>query len=196
MRIGYRTMSKALTISRVARSCGLSRSTLLYYDRIGLLPPSGRTASGYRCYTARDQARLRRICALRAAGLTLAEVRVMLSAGKSHRARVVERRLEQLGNDLAGVRNQQRLLTAMLRHLHRGAAPSAVDKQMWVEMFRAAGLDQQAMTRWHAEFETRAPAAHQEFLVSLGVSEEECRAIRNWSQQAAAGLGLAGQPAA
>ncbi len=39
------------TISKIARACSLSRSTLLYYDRISLLRPSGRTASGYRYYT-------------------------------------------------------------------------------------------------------------------------------------------------
>lgn len=185
-------MSRALTISRLAESCGLSRSTLLYYDRVGLLPPSGRTASGYRYYTARDQARLKRICALRAAGLALSEVSVMLSAGRTHRARVVERRLAQLGNDLAGVRHQQRLLTAMLRQLNSGGGPPTVDKRMWVAMFKAAGLDESAMTRWHAEFESRAPVGHEEFLRSLGIPEEESRAIRAWSQQAAARLGLSG----
>ena len=42
---------KTYSISKLARACGLSRSTLLYYDRLGLLPPSGRTGSGYRCYS-------------------------------------------------------------------------------------------------------------------------------------------------
>ena len=35
-----------LTIGRLARQHGLSRSTLLYYDRIDLLHPSGRSSAG------------------------------------------------------------------------------------------------------------------------------------------------------
>ena len=36
------------TISQAAKKFKLSRSTLLYYDRIGLLRPTERTAAGYR----------------------------------------------------------------------------------------------------------------------------------------------------
>lgn len=34
----------AYSISKIARACDLSRSTLLYYDCLGLLKASGRTA--------------------------------------------------------------------------------------------------------------------------------------------------------
>ena len=63
------------TVGELARSHGLSRSTLLYYDRIGLLKPSGRTPSGYREYTDRDEERLGQICLYRRTGLSLAEIR-------------------------------------------------------------------------------------------------------------------------
>ena len=43
-----------LTIGKLARKFDLSRSTLLYYDRIGLLKPSGRTRANYRVYTPRN----------------------------------------------------------------------------------------------------------------------------------------------
>ncbi len=39
-----------ITIGRLARRFGLSRSTLLYYDSIGLLSPSTRSAKDYRLY--------------------------------------------------------------------------------------------------------------------------------------------------
>jgi DNA-binding transcriptional MerR regulator len=42
-------------VSALARRHGLSRSTLLYYDRIGLLKAGGRTGGGYRDYTAGDE---------------------------------------------------------------------------------------------------------------------------------------------
>ena len=43
-----------LTVGRLARRFGLARSTLLYYDRIGVLRPSARSAAGYRLYDAGD----------------------------------------------------------------------------------------------------------------------------------------------
>src|SRR5216117_1955078 len=70
---------KTYSISKIGRACGLSRSTLLYYDRLRLLRPSGRTGSGYRYYTDADVEQLQRIRHFREAGLTLKEIRDVLS---------------------------------------------------------------------------------------------------------------------
>jgi MerR family transcriptional regulator, thiopeptide resistance regulator len=35
------------------------------------------------------------------------------------------------------------------------------------------------MNRWHTEFERRAPEAHHEFLLSLGIPPDEVAKIRN-----------------
>jgi len=47
-----------MTVGQLARAHGLSRTTLLYYDRIGQLTPDGRTRSGYRTYGPDAQKRL------------------------------------------------------------------------------------------------------------------------------------------
>ena len=73
-----RLAMKTYSISQLARACGLSRSTLLYYDRLGLLKPSGRTGSGYRYYSKAEQKRLQRIGHFRQAGLTLKQIRAVL----------------------------------------------------------------------------------------------------------------------
>jgi DNA-binding transcriptional MerR regulator len=173
------------TITKLARAFGLSRSTLLYYDRIGLLPPSGRTAAGYRCYTQRDRQRLERICHFRQAGLTLADIRTLLSSSGKPNAKLLERRFRELGGQLLELRSQQRLLASMLKGVAAGKCPPAVDRVMWVKMLRAAGMDDRAMGRWHTEFERRAPDAHQEFLVSLGIPESEIQRIRKSSAEGA-----------
>jgi len=67
-----------MTISRLAKQHGLSRSTLLYYDRLGLLSPGGRLHNGYRHYTPRDEKRLGQICLYRRTGLPLAEIGSLL----------------------------------------------------------------------------------------------------------------------
>ena len=175
---------KTYSISRIARACGLSRSTLLYYDRLGLLRPSGRTGSGYRYYTDADIRRLERIRHFRQAGLTLREIRAVLSSGGRPGAKLLERRLRETAENMVGLQNQQRLLAGMLRRVASGKRPSSVDKKLWVEMLRAAGMDQNAMNRWHAEFERRAPEGHQQFLLSLGIPPDEAARIRSLSQRA------------
>ena len=39
-----------LTVTRLARACGLSRTTVLYYESLGLLRPARRTPGNYRAY--------------------------------------------------------------------------------------------------------------------------------------------------
>jgi len=174
---------KTCTISKLARAFGLSRSTLLYYDRIRLLSPSGRSYSGYRLYTPKDEKRLKRICRFREAGLALAAIRSFLASTGKPGARVLEQRLNEITREIRGLRNQQRLLAGMLAKIASGKPPRSINKRMWVQMLRAAGMDDQAMAQWHAEFERRAPEAHHEFLASLDIPEPEILHIREWSRR-------------
>jgi MerR family transcriptional regulator, thiopeptide resistance regulator len=173
---------KTYSISKLARACGLSRSTLLYYDRLGLFKPSGRTASGYRYYTNAERRRLERIGYFRHAGLTLKEIRAVLSSGGKPGARLLEKRLSETAHKMVGLKNQQRLLAGMLRQVASGNPPAKVDVKLWIEMLRAAGLDHDGMHRWHSEFERRAPEGHQEFLLSLGIPPHQAEEIRRQSR--------------
>jgi DNA-binding transcriptional MerR regulator len=65
-------------ITALARKFGLSRSTLLYYDRIGLLQPAGRSEAGYRLYSKGDVERLKTVCEYKQAGLAIDDIRRML----------------------------------------------------------------------------------------------------------------------
>lgn len=165
-------------ISGLARKSGLSRSTLLHYDRIGLLSASGRTPSGYRIYTEKDRRRLERICHFRRAGLSLADIKKVLNARGKLNVRMLEARLHAASDEIGTLRAQQRLLVGMLRRLNGKSGPAFVDKDMWVSMLRAAGVSQGAMSRWHKEFECRAPKGHHDFLSSLGLTEYEIARIR------------------
>jgi len=174
---------KTYTISQLARSFGLSRSTLLYYDRIGLLCAPERTASDYRCYTQVEYDRLERICMFRSAGLPLADVKTLLSGDAAPSVSILEKRLQDLESQILEIRNQQHTTIAMLKEMSRGSYAPVVDKKMWVGMLEAAGMDEAAMAVWHAEFENRAPEAHHEFLLSLGIPEEEAQQIQGWSRE-------------
>jgi len=176
--VPFRSTMNPFTISKLARMFGLSRTTLLYYHRIGLLQPAGRTASGYRFYSEAERQRLERICRFRQAGLPLRDIRLLLTSPPRPMGRVLERRIREIADQILDLRQKQRLLSGMLRQVARGTRPPSVDKQLWVDMLRAAGMDDAAMRRWHREFEQRAPQAHHEFLLSLGIPEWEAQRIR------------------
>ena len=54
-----------------------------------------------------------------------------------------------------------------------------MNKERWVEVFAAVGLDEAQMRCWHVEFERRYPAGHQDFLEWLGLPPAEVAAIRD-----------------
>lgn len=168
---------KTYRISALGWRFGLSRSTLLYYDRIGLLSPGARSDAGYRLYTEADVARLERICALREAGFSLDEIARQLAQGTPDRT-VLERRLREINREMAALRARQRLVAGMLHTVAAGAAASGLDEALWLSLQRACGLDEAALQRWHTEFERRAPQAHHNFLLGLGLSEKEALQIR------------------
>jgi DNA-binding transcriptional MerR regulator len=173
---------KTYSISRLARAFGLSRSTLLYYDRIELLRPSGRTGSGYRSYSEKDYCRLERICQFRQAGLTLRDIRDVLSSGGRPGAKLLNKRMRETAASIVDLKSQQRILATMFNGFATGKATPPVDVELWVEMLEAAGMDAKARKRWHMEFERRAPEAHGEFLLSLGIDIDEVTKIRRWSR--------------
>ena len=49
-------------------------------------------------------------------------------------------------------------------------------------MFEEVGLNEKAMARWHHQFETRHPEAHQSFLEWLGIGTNEVSQIRQMSR--------------
>ena len=168
---------KTFRISELGRCFNLSRSTLLYYDRIGVLRPSGRSQADYRLYTQQDLARLERICSFRAAGLGLAEIAQLLENANSDHS-ILEKRLREIGREAAALKSQQRLIVGMLKTAAGGLEVSGLDRELWLSLQKACGLDETALKRWHIEFERRAPGAHHDFLMSLGLSEKEALQVR------------------
>ena len=57
-----------MTIKEVAEKYAISTDTLRYYERIGMLPPVGRTAGGIRTYTEEDMGWIELVLCMRGAG--------------------------------------------------------------------------------------------------------------------------------
>ena len=172
-----------MTISRLAAKHNLSRSTLLYYDRIGLLKPTGRSGANYRRYSAADEARLSRICLYRQTGLSLAEIRRLLGGSSEQLAGRLEQQLAEIAAQIEMLRERQRLIVGLLGKPRLLAKAGALNRERWVKLLEAAGFTDEDKHRWHATFESTAPAGHQRFLEYLCIPEEEIRKIREWSRR-------------
>jgi DNA-binding transcriptional MerR regulator len=171
-----------MTIGQLAGRAGISRSTLLYYDSIGLLRPSGRSAANYRKYTEEDASRLEKIRMYRQVGLSTGDIGRILGSPRGGAREILEKRFFELGREIALLREQQSVIVRMLKSSSLRKRLPVMDKENWVALLQAAGLDEAGMNKWHTEFEKLAPLSHQEFLEGLGIAKEEIDLIRKWSR--------------
>lgn len=178
-----------LTLGQLGKQVGLARTSLLYYESVGLLAPSGRSPAGYRLYGEAELERLRVIRRLRDAGLSLADIGELLaqqqapSRGKAARPdALLEKRLLDLCQAVERLREQQRSLARLLTTAGFRDARRRWNKAAWVQLLRRAGFSEDDMHTWHAEFERESPQDHTTFLKSLGLTSGEVARIRRWSR--------------
>ena len=72
-------MQRGMTIGQLAKSVGVHDSTIRFYERVGLLRPTGRTTANYRLYGPDVSDRLIFIRAAQAAGFELTGIKSMLA---------------------------------------------------------------------------------------------------------------------
>ncbi len=170
--------AQVYTIGQVAKKYSISRSTLLYYDSIGLLSPNGRNGSNYRLYSESDIDRMDKISQFRATGMSLKSIARILYKDDSKVRTALEGRLFKINEDIQKLRQQQKVIIQALGSASITKNTRIMTKERWVSILRAAGLTDTDMENWHIEFEKYSPEAHQDFLESLGIREEEIKSIR------------------
>ncbi|WP_434341180.1 MerR family transcriptional regulator [Motilimonas cestriensis] len=131
-------------ISELAEKVGLSRSTLLYYEKQGLLHGT-RQDNGYRLYSEKDAQRLHLLQQLQAGGLTLKECKACLDS-KVERE-VLKSRLQQLEQDIAQKQQARDLLAAL--------------------------LGEGSLRPWHQLTDKLAPDVHLDWLKQQGFNEQQ-----------------------
>lgn len=136
-------------ISELALKVGLSRSTLLYYEKLALIS-SKRLANGYRTYSEHDLQQLKLLQQLQAGGLTLKECQACLDT-RIDRSLLLER-LQTLEHEIAQKQQSRDLLAAML-----GKA---------------------SMRGWHQALESQAPGAHLAWLLKQGFNEKQALRLK------------------
>lgn len=115
-------------IGEVAEAVGLSLRTIRHYEEVGLVPPSGRSAGGFRLYTDDDIERLRLVKHMKPLDFSLEDMRSLLETrdrlgggvDEDERAELVERlamyaaaaeaRCEKLRDQLTSAEDMAKML--------------------------------------------------------------------------------------
>ncbi len=84
-------------IGEVANAVSLSLRTIRYYEEVGVAPPSGRSAGGFRLYTDGDIERLRLVKQMKPLDFSLEEMRDLFDVR------------DRLARDVAGEEREQLL---------------------------------------------------------------------------------------
>ncbi|MET2849267.1 MerR family transcriptional regulator [Vibrio owensii] len=166
-----------LTVTQLARECGLSRTTILYYEREGLLAPAHRSENGYRWYGEKEMQRLKTISSYRSYGLPISSIRTLLAQKGKSQAEILKDHFNELEHEIQNLRAQQKAIVVLLQEPQL-IEDNIVTKERWVQIMQAAGFSENDMVTWHQKFEEMEPAEHQKFLESLGIEQDEIVRIR------------------
>lgn len=103
---------KRLRIGELAAEVALTPQAIRFYETRGLLGPSERAGKGYRYYGKEELARVKKLQALQAMGLSLDDIAVVLPlyygdptgvAGKRKIIELLRRQLEETDRKLAAI---------------------------------------------------------------------------------------------
>ena len=80
-----------MTVHEVSKLAGVSIRTLQYYDKIGLLHPTGYTDAGYRLYDDADLERLQHILLFRELEFPLKDIKMIVNSPDFDRSKAQEK---------------------------------------------------------------------------------------------------------
>jgi MerR family mercuric resistance operon transcriptional regulator len=116
-------------IGALSQRTGCNIETIRYYERIGLLPPAGRSGGGHRVYTEAHSRRLGFIRRTRQLGFTLDEVRTLLKLVDGGRytcaqvKRITVHHLDGVRQKVADLQKIERVLREMAAQCDGGRVP-------------------------------------------------------------------------
>ena len=163
------TSGEMFTIGQLARRTGVPARTIRFWSDAGLVPPAGRSASGYRLYDADAAARLDLVRTLRELGLGLDVVQAVLSRARTV-AEVAAAHVAVLDVQIRTLRLRRAVLSTVARHgptieetliMHKLAKLSARERQQIIDDFVDgvfAGADQDGPAAGIARGMRRLPA--------------------------------------
>jgi Cu(I)-responsive transcriptional regulator len=116
-------------IGAAALASGVSAKMLRHYEEIGLVPPPGRTAAGYRVYRPQDIHTLRFVKRARDLGFTMPEIKNLLALWNDRRRasadvkRLATRHAAELERKIAELDAMRRTLLELAQRCHGDHRP-------------------------------------------------------------------------
>jgi DNA-binding transcriptional MerR regulator len=151
-------MKQTWKVGELAKIAGLTVRTLRFYDQIGLYSPSDHSDSGHRLYTESDISRLQQILSLKELGLTLDEIKAILSGDHFNLSNIISLQISRIKENLIV---QQKLL----RELQHVSNLLLRKDRLTVEDFTKL---METMRMSHEKFFTEKRASWHENLDRLG----------------------------
>ena len=113
---------RILRIGEIAKRAGLTVRTLHHWEAVGLLSPSQRTSAGHRLYRTAEIRRLQRIASLRALGMSLHQIRDLLTRRSPTLEEVLTNHRDQLREQRRKLEGLEQRLDSILSRLSDGTA--------------------------------------------------------------------------
>src|SRR6185369_3095213 len=132
-----------MTVSKLASLCGLSRTTVLYYESQGLLKPAVRSDSNYRVYGEKEARTLRQIRVYRSVGMSVRDIRRILAGPENDVASALKRRLEEVAEEIEVLRGHQKAILKLLQNKSIRKDTRKMTKDKWVAVMKAAGFSEE-----------------------------------------------------
>ena len=164
------------TISTLGKLFGVSRSTLLYYDSLGLFSASARSEAGYRLYSEGDRVRLEKIMLFRGLGVPLDRIGGYLSRPDEGVTPILLQRMLSINGQIDTLKEQQKEILGMLEENGElKGAKTRLPRMKGLGM--KAGVNAGNYKAVHRVFEKASPEAHRRFLRYLGFTDADIRKL-------------------
>lgn len=164
-----------------AQVADVTERTLRYYDKVGLLSPSGYTEAGYRLYTHEDLLRLQQILALKFLGFSLAEIKAYLQVDPA----VLQ---ESLAVQKAMMQERREQLDAIIQAIDETEKALRTGHSDWDSLVRVIQVIQMTQHNdWRKKYLTDEQLKTMEELSRNAYTDEDRAKIaewgKNWSEE-------------
>ncbi|MEG0309176.1 MAG: MerR family transcriptional regulator [Clostridium sp.] len=111
-----------LSIGQVSKIFNISKDTLRYYDKIGILTPEVNEANGYRHYQLKHLEKLGLILGIKYLGISLSDIKSTIESEDIHEYKnivikqeeIINKKIKELKELEAGLRESQRIIDTII----------------------------------------------------------------------------------
>jgi DNA-binding transcriptional MerR regulator len=164
------------TTSQFAQKAAVTVRTLRFYDKVGLLSPSGYTEAGHRLYSDKDLWSLQQILALKFLGFSLEEIKACLQTHP-------ERLQETLATQKAMMREKRSQLDMVIQAIEKAETLLQTNQGNWESIVNVIQVMQMEQDKeWVNKYLTPEQQQKMAELSSKSYSPEAAQKVAAWSQ--------------